>query len=160
MTDLDKLMAGLENTPSILGNLLDGIPNELLKERRKTGKWSIHENVCHLAGAEKMLIERFMIFKNEKNIKFEPYLPGKNVSDDHLISLDMHEEFDSFSKLRAEMVEFLGTYDQETWYKNAEHPEYFEYNPYILLRHVLMHDHFHMYRIEELWLTKDEFPEQ
>ena len=48
-------------------------------------------------------------------------------------------------------------FDVEHWTRKAKHKEYIEYTPYIMLRHILMHDHFHMYRIEELWLTTDEF---
>ena len=47
--------------------------------------------------------------------------------------------------------------DKSIWIKEAEHPEYHIYTPYIMLRHRLMHDHFHMYRIEELWLTNEEY---
>lgn len=32
-----------------------------------------------------------------------------------------------------------------------------EYTPEIMLGHLVMHDQLHMYRIEELWLTRDEF---
>ena len=32
-----------------------------------------------------------------------------------------------------------------------------KYNFEIVLNHILFHDYWHMYRIEELWLTKDEY---
>ena len=47
--------------------------------------------------------------------------------------------------------------DAGTWQKTATHPEYAQYSFYILVRHILMHDHWHMYRMEELWLTRDEY---
>ena len=43
------------------------------------------------------------------------------------------------------------------WEKTATHPEYEQYSLIILARHILMHDHWHMYRMEELWLTRDEY---
>lgn len=41
--------------------------------------------------------------------------------------------------------------------RSARHPEYTLYTPYVMLRHMMMHDYLHMYRIEELWLTRPEY---
>ena len=43
------------------------------------------------------------------------------------------------------------------WQRTAKHLEYDQYSFYILTRHVLMHDHWHMYRMEELWYAKDAY---
>jgi hypothetical protein len=43
----------------------------------------------------------------------------------------------------------------EGWKNRARHPEYDEYTPYIMARHVLLHDNLHMYRMEELWMARD-----
>ncbi|MDA1119365.1 MAG: hypothetical protein O2887_02525 [Bacteroidetes bacterium] len=51
----------------------------------------------------------------------------------------------------------MKSFENDLWSKTAVHPEFNKYSHYILLRHAMMHDHFHMYRIEELWLTKDEY---
>jgi hypothetical protein len=40
--------------------------------------------------------------------------------------------------------------------KSAGHEECSEYTLYIMLRHTLTHDHVHIYRMEELWLTQDK----
>ena len=45
----------------------------------------------------------------------------------------------------------------DLWDKNATHPEYGIYTPEIMIRHIMIHDYLHMYRIEELWLTKPEY---
>ncbi|MDA0195055.1 MAG: hypothetical protein O2951_08420 [Bacteroidetes bacterium] len=55
------------------------------------------------------------------------------------------------------MVSLVKSFENDLWSKTAVHPEFNKYSHYILLRHAMMHDHFHMYRIEELWLTKDEY---
>jgi hypothetical protein len=47
--------------------------------------------------------------------------------------------------------------DGSTWQKTGIHPEYELYSLSILGRHILMHDFWHMYRIEELWLTRDAY---
>jgi len=157
MDDIDYILSCLQKTPLILKNLLKNIPIEVLKTRRIPKKWSIHEHVCHLAQAEAMIIERFEQFKTIDYPTFNPYLPGKTVSADGLIDRDMQIEMEEFNKLRGTLLDLVSSFDNTVWSKPAKHPQYTEYDAYILLRHTLMHDHFHMYRIEELWLTKQEF---
>ncbi len=54
-------------------------------------------------------------------------------------------------------MELLSKLDKSVWEKTATHPEYEHYSLYILARHILIHDHWHMYRMEELWLTRDDY---
>ena len=151
---LDLLSAG----PELLKDLLKQIPDELLKIRRIKGKWSIHEHVCHLAEAQAMIMERFRIFKEVQNPEFKPYIPGSSETpDDHLLKMDFHESLEKFTVLRKELVSFLETFTNENWQNAGAHPEYKHFSPEMFLRHIIMHDHLHMYRIEELWLTNDEF---
>ena len=143
--------------PNLLEELLDQIPKEMLKLRRIPGKWSIHEHAVHLEEAQKMIIQRFHRFKQEKNPEFIPYLPGTTVPDDYLMDLDLEESLASFRKNRLELIELLKTFSNEDWTNEGKHPEYTQINPLLWLRHIMMHDHFHMYRIEELWLTTDSY---
>ena len=156
-TEIQYLMESLSKTPFLLARMLEEIPKEKLKIRRKPGKWSIHENACHLAQAEKMIQDRFDYFSKEPNPVFHPYLPGETVSDQDLITMDINDELDSFAKLRTRTIEILETYEPALWDRSGSHPQYYEYTPKILLRHTVMHDHFHMYRIEELWLTTPDY---
>ena len=73
------------------------------------------------------------------------------------MDLNLEETLERFPAYREEMLSVVRDWPEEIWRRQAKHPEYEQYTPYILLRHVLMHDHFHMYRIEELWLTTDEY---
>lgn len=157
MKDRTALIEGLSNSPLILKELIAQIPEEVLKVRRRPDKWSIHENACHLAHAEEMILERFERFAKEPEPTFNPYIPGDTVSADNLIELDLQASMKAFQHLRSEMVKLLKSYNDEDWNRKGKHPQYKAYDAHILMRHTLMHDHFHMYRIEELWLTRDEY---
>ena len=156
MTIDDKLDI-IAQTPFILNELVGEIPLDLLKVRRITGKWCIHEHVCHLFEAQEMMRERFKTFKAVKNPTFTHYLPGSNVETDKLLDMDMKQALLGFSEERMELVKFLKTFNAGDWYNAGKHPEYTSYTPFIFLRHIMMHDHLHMYRIEELWLTSDQY---
>ncbi|MEM9324302.1 MAG: DinB family protein [Bacteroidota bacterium] len=155
-TDLRSIVDCLEKTPEILIQLLDDIPKAVRHDQRRKGKWSIHENACHLAQAEVMIHDRFRVFEVEARPVFEPYIPGETFEQD-LRSLDLEGELVGFQVLRAQTVDQLRQFTPDIWAKSATHPQYRIYNPGILARHTLMHDHLHMYRMEELWLSHDEY---
>ncbi|MBX2840847.1 MAG: DinB family protein [Flammeovirgaceae bacterium] len=157
MTDIEPIKKNLKDGPLFLENMLKEIPEGLLKERRIKGKWSIHEHACHLVDVQQMINARFIKFRDEEKPEVKPYLPGTNVADDFLMELPLKETVAKFTEFREELLEIVADFDEQVWQKKVIHPEYEPFNPYIFLRHVMMHDHFHMYRIEESWLTNQAF---
>jgi len=156
LKDLPHILASLEAVPDVLRNILDDIPESELKKQRIPGKWSIHEHACHLADVQPMLIRSLETLRDDENPMIKPFLPGINETTDHLIKMNLAESIEQFSKYRKIFLKIAEQFPQEMWHKEASHPEYKTYTPYILLRHVLMHDYFHTYRIEQLWLTTEE----
>ncbi len=156
MQDIQMLIDTLEKGPVFLQNLLASIPPSLLKERRKKGKWSIHEHACHLPVAEQMIQQRYRRFLQEDRPDFASYIPGETV-EDNLIDDNLEQAITKLVTMREETIDLLRSFQQDDWLKKADHEEYTDYGAYILLRHHVMHDHFHMYRIEELWITRDEY---
>lgn len=157
MNEIEALTNGLSSIPFLLENFIKSIPENMLKKIRLENKWTIHEHVCHLTQAEEMIYNRFHEFKTKVEPHFSAYLPGKNIDTSKLIHLELNEQLNHFRSTREKTVILIKSFDQDMWNRKARHDEYTEYNAFIFLRHVLMHDYFHMYRIEELWLTRDEF---
>ncbi|MCI5082993.1 MAG: DinB family protein [Saprospiraceae bacterium] len=147
----------MAQAPDLLEELMAQIPVSLHKQRRIPGKWSIHEHACHLADVHEMLIQRFERFQQEERPIFQPFLPGKSVPDGHLLDMDLAKAIAQFRLERSQLLQLLESFSAEDWATQATHPEYKQYSALILARHVVMHDHFHMYRIEELWLTADDY---
>jgi len=157
MNDIPQMIYCLKQSPIILKNLLTQIPSGSYKVRRIPGKWSIHEHACHVAtGDQSGFIDRFKQFLNEEKPKIKP-LSGDSFPSDYLIKMELNEALDIFFEKRKELISLVRSANESIWTKEAEHPEYQIYTPYVILRHRLMHDHFHMYRIEELWLTNEEY---
>jgi uncharacterized damage-inducible protein DinB len=153
-------MTQLEQNRLIYQDLLIEIPREILKEHRLGGKWSIHEHACHMAEVEHLMYDRFLTFKNVEYPVFQPFLQEKARPDIHLMELDFDMSVHQFMEERQRTVELIREFSEEDWKKEATHPEYKQYNAKTLLRHLVMHDHFHMYRMEELWLTRDPYLKQ
>jgi hypothetical protein len=155
--DIIPIARNLENAPDILERLLADIPEGRLKQVRQPGKWSAHSHACHLAVAQPMLLQRFRRFEEEAEPVFKPYFPDKEAGDEALLGMDLAASLASFRDRRRELMERVSKKDDPFWDKPAIHPEYDQYTPLIMIRHIMMHDYLHMYRIEELWLTRSEF---
>lgn len=158
MLDIPELLAGLRATPGILREFVNTIPENKLDLRRGDGFWTISEHVTHLAQVQHMLLDRFNRFMNEERPEFIPFIPCKGEDQPAIPArTDIDSALRQFEQYRNKQLALLEKADIGIWQRTASHPEYDQYSLYILTRHVLMHDHWHMYRIEELWLTKDAY---
>lgn len=158
MQDIADLLAGLGKSPGILSEFVKSIPEDKLNRRRGEGFWTIAEHVSHLAEVQPMLFDRFRRFMEEEHPQFVPFIPGK-AGDEPVAPacMSVPAALLQFGEYRRKQLLLLEKADATVWQRMATHPEYDLYSLYILARHVLMHDHWHMYRIEELWLTKDAY---
>ena len=157
MQDIPALMKGLENTGPILTEFVRSIPTEKMNRRRGEGFWTIAEHISHLAQVQAMLLERLQRFMAEERPEFVPYLPGDDEPETQPPHLTPDQALEVFARDRTRQLALLAKADEAVWRKTAVHPEYELYSMHILVRHILMHDHWHMYRMEELWLTKDPY---
>jgi uncharacterized damage-inducible protein DinB len=158
LEEREALLAGLRGAPVILSAFVGSIPEEQLDRRRGEGFWTLAEHLSHLALVQPMLLERLHWFQREEHPEFIPFLPGQGEEEPATPPrLTMSAALDQFTRYREQQLALLQTADEATWGREGTHPEYERYSLAILVRHILMHDHWHMYRMEELWLTRDAF---
>jgi uncharacterized damage-inducible protein DinB len=158
MQDIQDLLEGLRRTPNILSEFVKTIPEGKMDLRRGEGFWTVAEHVSHLAQAQPILLDRFQRFMNEDHPEFVPYIPGNGKDEpDTPFRMNMTSALEQFAQYRNKQLELLESANDIIWRRTATHPEYENYSLYILTRHTLMHDYWHMYRIEELWLTRDAY---
>lgn len=156
MTDeMYRMANALENTPGFLERLLSESPVELVTRRRRPGGWTIHEHTVHVCVGEKYAFHsRYQAFLTETYPVFDP-VSGDDFPDGFYASLNLAEAVSEFRQLRSRTLELIRGSDDGIWSKKAHHPEYTIYTPFIMVRHLLLHDYWHMYAIEELILTRD-----
>lgn len=158
MNDIPDLLESLRRAPKILSQFVSTIPADKLEVRRGEGFWTLAEHVCHLAQVQPMLLQRIERFLNEDRPVFVPFLPAQNdEASDTPPPMSLATAVNEFTRYRASQLTLLEKAGDAAWEKTGTHPEYDAYSLYILTRHILMHDHWHMYRMEELWLTKDAY---
>lgn len=157
MDNINKLITSLENTPYSLELLFKQIPSNRILENRIQNKWNIHEQICHLVDAQRILIERFRKFEIEENPLIKTYNPLENKPENYYLSLNLKNELENFKNLRKEMITMLNGYDSNYWEKTGEHELFSPYSTKLLLIHALNVDYVHLFSIEQLAFTKDEF---
>ncbi len=156
MESTSDLLESLSRSPAILAGLVKSIPADRMTLRRGQDFWTIAEHVSHLAKVQPMLLGRIERFIAEDHPEFVPFIP-EGHDERTEVQLDAKTALEQFSTYRDRQVALLKGVDEAAWNKTATHPEYDQYSLSILGRHILMHDFWHMYRIEELWLTRDAF---
>jgi uncharacterized damage-inducible protein DinB len=157
MKVLNDLLAGMRASVGILADFVEAIPREKLHLRRGEGFWTIAEHIDHLAQVQPMLLSRIETFAQTRQPEFVPYLPGDEPPAEKPAALDIPTALKAFGDYRGRQIEQLKSLSSDIWQRTAIHPEYERYSLPILARHILMHDYWHMYRMEELWLTKDAY---
>ena len=150
----ETMIQTLEHAPEILKEMMAEVPAELMRAHRIPGKWCVHEHACHLAAGQPMLNERLRRFMQEEHPQFVPYNPENETPNDFLLKMDLNTALDDFEKLRKAFIRQLRDLKESDWRKEGHHPEFSRYTPFILMRHVMFHDHLHMYRIESLILMR------
>jgi uncharacterized damage-inducible protein DinB len=152
------LLDALGRAPALLSAFVQTIPEEKLDLRRGEGFWTVAEHGSHLAQVQPMLLGRMERFLAEEHPEFVPYIPGSGEQEPATPPrMEMAQAMTEFAACREKQVALLKTADGAVWHRTAVHPEYELYSLHILVRHVLMHDFWHMYRMEELWLTRDDY---
>jgi uncharacterized damage-inducible protein DinB len=158
MKEIEDILDGLKRSPRVLAGLVKAIPEGRSEIRRGEGFWTIAEQVSHLAEVQPMMLGRFQRFLEENHPEFVPFIPsGGDDGPKTQSRLEMAVALAQFEDYREKQLELLEGLDADAWQKTGTHPEYELYSLSILARHVLMHDYWHMYRIEELWLTRDAY---
>ena len=155
MSDTTALIAALENSPGVIIPLIREVPPQYLKRRPSPTKWSAYEHACHLSGTDGPFRERLDLMLSTRSPLIRSIINSPEVESGALLSVDLDESLDRYVKERASLVKRLKELSVDDWQRTAEHEAFSHYSVWIMFRHLLNHEMFHAYRIEELLLKKD-----
>ncbi len=155
-SSVDNLLLSLEESIEIVAEFIHTIPESEVNIKRRPDFWTIRHHVYHLADVQTLLYNRLQRFKNEANPVITPYIPEKDEAKRPGYG-SVAEALAAFQDLRRKQIDLIKSFGRADFIKEGNHPQYKKYTALILIRHILLHDYWHLYRIEELWLTRDEF---
>lgn len=153
---LTVLIQTLKNTPKIISNYISLIPEKDLDIKRGDDFWTIKEHLVHLDFVQDILFDRILKFKNEEKPVIIPYFPENEKTQKNEFN-SVKDILNSYQSKRNKQIELIQKFKDSDFIKSGTHDEYKKYNLEIILNHILFHDFWHVYRIEELWLTKDKY---
>jgi uncharacterized damage-inducible protein DinB len=149
------LLRSLKDNKAILRQFLESMTEEEIHRKIKD-YWTIYEHLEHLVETQQVILKRIELFIREAAPTLVPYTPDK-APEAKSSPPSTAQLLDQFDKWRDKQLDLVKNSKKETWKKSGTHPEYTRYSFEILLRHALVHDSFHMARIEQLWIMKEEF---
>jgi hypothetical protein len=149
------VIEALASVPRIVIPMVREADPGIVKRRPPSGKWSIHEHACHLAFVHPLFFERLDLMLSQDHPVIRSYDPGRDDPADALLRVNLDEALARFERDRALLVERLRRLPGDAWRRTGRHDEYNSYSVATMFRHVVLHDFFHGYRIEELVLRKD-----
>lgn len=153
---LPALLTSLRDLPAIVEAYVDRIPADRLDLRRTPEAWTLREHVYHIAGVQALLLGRMTLLRDAPEPEVVPYFPQDEPAlADKFPSLEA--AFAEYRSRRGEQLAVLASVKPADWTKPARHPEYEQYNLELVVHHLVFHEYWHAYRIEELWLTRDAY---
>lgn len=109
--DVNKYILLLKRTPDVLSDLLNDLPDELIKSNEGADTWSPFDIVGHLIHGEKTdwMIRIKIILSENEDRSFEPFDRFAQITDSKDKSLE--ELLDKFRHLRKENLKVLRELD-------------------------------------------------
>lgn len=154
--DKEKLLEAFEGIPEIIEKYFLNIPEDCLDKKRSETSWTIREHLYHIAGVQEMLYKRILNIKNEEKPIIKPYFP-ENEPEGVSLYESVQKAFSHYKEIRRKQILLINQLTESEFGKEAKHDEYTRYNIPIIINHMIFHEYWHMYRIEEIWLTRDEY---
>jgi len=145
-----SLISSLEAAPGLIIGLVREVPPGNLKRRPAPGKWSVHEHACHIADGDAIFLERLELMLTVPHPRIASMVPSPDEVSGSLLSVDLDDALDRYVQERARVVKRLKKLSDDDWQRTAEHEAFRHYSVYIMFRHLLIHEMFHAYRIDEL----------
>ncbi len=151
----EELLRSLRDSPAILEAFAASMPGEAL-HRRRSSHWTVYEHLEHLVTVQEVLLARLQLFAAEELPEIRPYVPPASPAGEQAGRTGLPALLGRYRELRERQLQAIEAAAPEVWRRRGAHPEYTLYSYEILVRHILLHDYFHMYRMEDLWLARDE----
>jgi hypothetical protein len=154
---IENIYIVLLQTPHLLQEMFEKIQDDLISKRRIPNAWTIEEWGWHLMDAQTLFKNRFLSIAESKNELIKTHQPDFSKAYPIPADQELGNALVDFERIRNEQIEWLKNQPLEFWDKAVRHEEYYPFNPGILLRHMMLVDQVHLFQIEKLWLTKEEY---
>jgi len=140
----------LEYQHKSLMDLIDGLSDEQIRKQVNEGKWSIFENIVHLAVYQHAFIARVKQMLAENNPSFHRYIADEDpLFKDYLVK-PTHEVMKDLLGTRKDMASVFLAFPAENLQRTGEHPAFGKMTILQWINFFLLHEAHHLFTIFKL----------
>jgi len=131
-------------------DIIDGLSDEQIRKAVYPGKWSIFENIVHLATYQRILINRLKLILETDNPVFERYTAETDPQFHDNCGKTTREIMQDLLTTRKEMAAGILSFDEPELIKTGTHPFFGKMTVLQWLDFFLLHEAHHLYTIFRL----------
>ena len=136
-----RLATQLECLPALLA----GRSPESLRKRTRSGKWSVHENLAHLARHHAVVLERVRRVLAEERPSLDRYAAEEDPEWPAWAALPTDEVLDRLRRLRRDLLAAVSALSDDELARTAVHPTLGELPLALWIEFFLLHEAHHLY---------------
>jgi uncharacterized damage-inducible protein DinB len=131
-------------------DLVDGLSDEQIRRQVVTGKWSIFENIVHLATYQHTFIARVKQMMSENNPSFHRYSAETDPLFHDNLAKSTHEIMKDLLGTRKDMAAVFLSLKEGDYAKTGVHPAFGIMNLFQWMNFFLLHEAHHLFTIFKL----------
>ena len=140
----------LKNQHLVIGELIDDLDDALINKRSAENKWSIKDNIAHIAYYHKIFLNRMELILKGKEIIFKRYNPDEDPEFNNWRKLSKEELFGRLYAFRLKVIDYLEELKDAELEKTATHQKFGKMNVVQWIEFFLLHEAHHIYTIFKL----------
>jgi uncharacterized damage-inducible protein DinB len=140
----------LEYQHKSLIDLIEGLSDEQIRQQIIPGKWSIFENIVHLATYQHAFMQRIRQILNEKNPQFPRYTAESDPLFYDNCSKSTREVMQDLIAMRRELISKILSLNEEMVQRTGNHPVFGNMNVVLWLNFFLLHEAHHLFTVFKL----------
>lgn len=140
----------LEYQHKCLVDLIDGLSDEQIRKRIIPDKWSVFENIAHLAVYQHIFIARVKQILHENNPSFHRYVPDTDPLFIDNCAKATHEVMKDLLGTRKDMAAVFLAFKAEDYQRTGEHPAFGKMTLTQWMNFFLLHEAHHLFTIFKL----------
>ncbi|HEY2720291.1 MAG TPA: DinB family protein [Chitinophagaceae bacterium] len=140
----------LEYQHKSLLDIIEGLSDEHIHKRVIPEKWSIFENIVHLAISEHVFLHRLQRILTEDNPQLERYSAESDPFFNENCAKTTREVMQDLISTRRTVIATVHALREEDMPRTGEHPIYGKMNLLLWLNFFLLHEAHHLFTIFKL----------
>jgi hypothetical protein len=142
-----SILARLQYQHQTIHELIQGLPEEVIRRRVNPDKWSAFENVAHLAAYQPVFIGRLGRMRKEASPEFERYVAEKDPLYPGYLERPLPALLADIEEKRSLIFAELTGMSEETLQRTGLHPKYGLFTVGQWAEFFLLHEAHHLYTI-------------